>query len=114
MLSKELRREPFNKAEHNRALQRLLNKRSHGAVERKHQNISAILIEAGYPYIDGYKPLGNYQQLLEDVVLDRLAAATQLQTMVATVVEQPAAEVPPIDDLLAIQVDAPIHDTKFR
>jgi len=115
MLSKELRGEPFNKAKHNRALQRLLSNRSHGAVERKHQNISAILIEAGYPYISGYKPLGNYQQLLEDVVLDRLGAGTQLQTVVAAVVEQPVAGVPPVDDLLAIQVDPPIHETKkFR
>ena len=49
MLAKELRGEPFNKAEHNRALQRTLDNRSSGSVERKHQNISAVLIEAGYP-----------------------------------------------------------------
>jgi hypothetical protein len=115
MLSKELCGEPYNKAEHNRFLLRLLNNRSHGAIERKHQNTSAILIEAGYPYIDGYKPLGNYQQLLEAVVLDRLAAASQLQTVVAKVVEEPAAGVPPIDDLLAIQVDPPVREARnFR
>jgi hypothetical protein len=112
MLAKELRGEPFNKAEHNRALQRILNNRSHGAIERKHQNISAILIEAGYPYIDGYKPLGNYQDLLQSVVLDRLAAATDLERAVANLVEQPAPTIPQIDDLLAIHVDPPIHETK--
>src|SRR6184192_2167961 len=78
MLAKELRGEPFNKAEHNRVLQRMLDKRSRGSVERKHQNISAILIEAGFPYIDGYKPLGNYQELLQSVVRERLAGAATL------------------------------------
>jgi hypothetical protein len=34
--------------------------RSKGVVERKHQNMSAILIELGLPHIEGYKPLGNY------------------------------------------------------
>lgn len=52
MLAKELRGEAFNKAEHNRALQHSLNSRTRGSVERKHQDISAILIELGYPYID--------------------------------------------------------------
>jgi hypothetical protein len=112
MLSKELRDEPFNKAEHNRALRRLLNNRSHGAVERKHQNISAILIEAGYPYVDGYKPLGNYQDLLQMIVLKRLAIAKDLDTEVAKAVAQPAPEIPHLEDLLAIQVQPPAAETK--
>jgi hypothetical protein len=112
MLSRELHGEPFNKAEHNRGLRRVLNKRSHGAVERKHQNISAILIEAGYPYIDGYKPLGNYQELLQTVVLDRLAIATDLNTEVAKAVTEPALEIPHLEDLLAIQVQPPTAETK--
>ena len=37
---------------------------SNGAVERKFQNVSAILDEAGLPWIDGYKPLSNYQDEL--------------------------------------------------
>lgn len=113
MLARELRHEPFNKAEHNRTLQRMLSNRSHGAIERKHQNISAILIEAGYPYIDGYKPLGNYQELLQTVALDRLAAATNLSKAVAKVVEQPALEIPPIDDLLEIQVPPPKREVSI-
>jgi hypothetical protein len=51
MLAMELRGEPYNKAEHNRHLQKLLNNRTKAAVELKHQNISAVLIELGYPYI---------------------------------------------------------------
>ena len=47
---------------------RLLDGRSDGAIEYKHENISAVLIELGYPYIEGYKPRCNYQQLLFDAV----------------------------------------------
>ncbi len=73
MLALALRGEPFNQAEPNRNLQKLLNGRSNGAIERKHQNISAVLIELGYPYIDGYKPLPNYQGILRNLVEDRLS-----------------------------------------
>jgi hypothetical protein len=72
MLCKELRGESFNKAEHNRRLRMLLRDRTKGSVEKKHQNISAVMIELGYPYICGYKPLKNYQELLREVVEDHL------------------------------------------
>ena len=115
MLAKELRGEPFNKAKHNRALQQKLNNRTRGSIERKHQNISAILIELGYPYIDGYKPLGNYQELLRLVVEDRLSDAEDLNETVEEVVEKPTEAVPDVDDILAIQVDPPIcEEMKLR
>lgn len=57
MLAMELRGEPSNKAAHNRNLQKLLSNSTKAAIELKHQNISAVLIDLGYPYIDGYKPL---------------------------------------------------------
>ena len=90
MLAMELRAEPFNKAEHNRLLQQKLNNRTRGSIERKHSNTSAILIELGYPYIDGYKPLGNYQSLLRFVVEDRLARAAGLNEAVREIVDEPA------------------------
>lgn len=83
MLALELRGKPFNKAEHNRDLARVLNGRTRGSIERKHQNISAVLIELGYPYIDGYKPLRNYQELLKDVVEERLMDANALDKEIA-------------------------------
>src|SRR6266480_7714123 len=86
MLALELRGEPFNKAEHNRNLARVLNSRTRGSIERKHQNISAVLIELGYPYIDGYKPLSNYQRLLYEVVEDRLLNAVGLHQAAAAAV----------------------------
>jgi len=51
------------KAHHNAALQTLIG-RSKGSIERKHQNISAVLRELGLPWIFGYKPLANYQNAL--------------------------------------------------
>ena len=72
MLSREIRGEQFNKARHNRALQERLDGRSKGAVEFKHQNISAVLIAEGFPYIDGYKPRRNVQAELRNVVRERM------------------------------------------
>jgi hypothetical protein len=108
MLGKELRREPYNKAEHNRQLQRLLAGRNHGSIERKHQNISAVLIELGYPYIDGYKPLGNYQALLGAVVAERLEGAASLQHVVASTVEAQVQAPPSVPDILSIVVPRPV------
>jgi len=68
MFGAELKGEPYSKAEHRRGLLPKLNSRSKGSVEFKHQNISAVLIELGYPYIIGYKPAWNYQKLLHEVV----------------------------------------------
>jgi len=73
MMELELRGERYNKSQHRRELQKKVNSRSDGSVEFKHQNISAILIELGYPYISGYKPAYNYQQQLKEVILTRLA-----------------------------------------
>lgn len=107
MLAMELRGEPFNKAEHNRDLQKLLNNRTKAAVELKHQNISAVLIDLGYPYIDGYKPLPNYQGLLYEVVEDRLLSAAGLHQAAATAVEQAVEQLPTVTDVLAILVNPP-------
>ncbi|MBX3747061.1 MAG: DUF3883 domain-containing protein [Verrucomicrobiae bacterium] len=107
MLASELGGEPYNKAAHNRALQRVLGRRTHGSIERKHQNISAVLIELGFPYIEGYKPLGNYQDLLRSVIEHRLDGERRLQEIVATaVVATPTAPRLP-SDLLTIEVPAP-------
>jgi hypothetical protein len=70
MLQKERRGEAYVKAHTVRALGQVLPARSPGSIERKFQNISAILDEAGLPWIDGYKPLSNYQDELGIAVLD--------------------------------------------
>lgn len=114
MLALELRGEPFNKAEHNRNLARVLNGRTRGSIERKHQNISAVLIELGYPYIDGYKPLRNYQELLKDVVEERLLGATALDEEIASLIASPPPSPAPLDDILDIRVPVPVPDRETR
>lgn len=106
MLAKELRGETFNKTEHRRRLKPLLAGRSDSSIERKHQNVSAVMIELGQPYVDGYKPLGNYQQLLFEVVAHRLRAQPALLAAVAHEVIRDA-DVPSVDDVLARLVDRP-------
>ena len=107
MLGHELRQEPYNKKEHNRRLQLLLRSRSPGALEFKHANISAVLIELGFPYIDGYKPRSNYQELLKDEVSTRLEADSRLQLTAEAVVEAPAPSVSALRSLTEIVVPAP-------
>ena len=105
MLLAELRREPLNKTAHRRRLSTQLNNRSDTAVERKHQNISAILIALGHPYIAGYKPLGNYQALLAQVVEDRVRSDQMLRAVVQSSVSAPEV-VPSVSDILA-RLEAP-------
>lgn len=107
MLEQEMKGVPVNKAEHNRLLQPLLQSRSRGAIEFKHQNISAILLELGYPYVSGYKPRRNYQELLRMVVAQRIAVATDFERTTSAAVEAPMEEMPEIPDLLSILVAPP-------
>lgn len=67
MLSAELERRPYSKAEARRSLQSIID-RTDGSIEYKHQNISAVLEELGWPQISGYKPARNFQRLLVDEV----------------------------------------------
>jgi len=110
MLEKWLRGESFNKAEHNRQLQKLLGGRSRGSIEWKHQNISAVLIELGYPYLAGYKPRFNYQELLRVVIEQRLSTAVKLQQAAHVAVEQPVIATPRVSDILAIVVPPPVRE----
>ena len=79
MLSAELKGEPYSKAEHRRALIPLLANRSEGSIEFKHQNISAVLINFGQPYVKGYLPRFNYQKILEDRVIDYLIQKPEIE-----------------------------------
>jgi hypothetical protein len=72
MLNDELLNKPVNKTLHRKALFLLLNNRSEGSIEFKHQNISAVLVHQGLPFIRGYKPRFNFQQILIKKVLDYL------------------------------------------
>ena len=106
MLEVELAGTPFDKTEHRRQLLPMLDARSEGSIEFKHQNISAVLIALGFPYISGYKPRSNYQHLLYEVVSDRLASNRGLVTLVEADVDR-AVAVPTAEDILKVLTDPP-------
>ena len=72
MLADDVAGKPYNKAEHNRALQSKIG-RGKGSIEFKHQNISAVLKGLGEDWITGYKPAFNFQGALVDAVARWLA-----------------------------------------
>ena len=103
MLALERSGKPYTKKEHNRVLRQRLQGRSHGSVEFKHQNISAVLAGMGLPYIDGYKPRGNVQALLREVVGERVSPLIDELTREVSA-PQEALTVP---DVLSIRVEPP-------
>jgi hypothetical protein len=109
MLTSELRGEAYSKRDHNRQLQAMLNNRSAGAIEFKHANISAVLIELGFPYIDGYKPRGNYQELLKTEVIARLDASSETTAAAEAIIAAPAAPVALVESL-DVFVDPPSRE----
>jgi hypothetical protein len=108
----ELRGEPYNKAQRRRELQRLLDRRTEPAIERKHQNISAVLIEMGLPYVSGYKPLRNYQELLRQIVQERVALTPELIRSVQAAIDGLPPSVPSVNDILSILVEPPVTKTR--
>lgn len=107
MLAAEVQGKRYNKAEHNRDLQKLLNNRDRASIEFKHRNISAVLWQLGYPYIDGYKPLARYQGILRQVIEERLINESDLNRTIAKSAQAQIKAVPPVRNLNAIQVSPP-------
>lgn len=91
MLVLELNQQRYSKAARRRALLPRLHRRSEGSIEFKHQNISAVLLDLGAPWILNYKPRQNYQRALFDAVADRLERDFALDAAAAHAVDQPAA-----------------------
>ena len=73
MLADDIAGHRYSKTEHRRTLLPLLNDRSEGSIEFKHQNISAVLKGLGEEWIPGYKPAFNFQMTLVDAVARWLA-----------------------------------------
>ncbi|APW44611.1 hypothetical protein RS694_00035 [Rhodoferax saidenbachensis] len=106
MLTLELAGQSYNKTEHRRQLQRKLNNRSDASIEFKHSNISAAMIDLGFPYIRGYQPRSNYQALLADTVEAQIRSKTTLDQVALAAVEQPAIA-PRQTDFAKVKSDAP-------
>ncbi|MBD8526897.1 DUF3883 domain-containing protein [Pseudomarimonas arenosa] len=117
MLSYELNGQRYSKTEHAKALLQKLRGRSRASLEFKHCNISAVMIEFGYPYIAGYKPRSNYQALLGDIVEAQLATNHGVQDAVQSAVERPAVEVA-VADIGAVWMSPPksarVHEPQAR
>lgn len=112
MLRQELAGHKYNKTAHRRALMGKLENRSDGSVELKHQNISAVLLEMGIPYINGYKPRFNYQRvLLPGAVTDYLKAHPDIQQLFAADSEAPV-QTPSVEDFLAAWEEPPTQDDR--
>ena len=78
MLVLERAGKSYSKTEHRNALIELMGgTRSPGSIERKHQNISAVMLQLGLPYIKGYKPLSNIQEALLTEVRHRLETSPE-------------------------------------
>ena len=60
MFADDVAERPYNKAAHNRRIQKATG-RSHGSVEWKHRNISAVLQGMNEDWIPGYVPAFNFQ-----------------------------------------------------
>ncbi len=110
MLELELRGQPVNKAAHNRSVLPLLRARTRASVEFKHANISAALIELGFPFIDGYKPRSNFQGLLRSEIAAQLEARPELVELARQVVNAAATTPSIAPDLDQVLVPAPHPD----
>lgn len=91
MLLKELAGQKYNKADRARALMPLLNDRSKGSIEFKRANISAVMIELGFPSLQGYKPRVNFQRDgLVSVVAEQVEHLPMLEKAAELAVDRPA------------------------
>jgi hypothetical protein len=107
MLLQELAGQPYSKTLHRRRLQQSLPGRSESSIEFKHANISAVMLELGYPYIRGYQPRSNFQRTaLLDVVQQQVALHRQLDDVTLSAVERPAVAVDNTD-FRRVLTDAP-------
>ena len=131
MLRHELASGHYVKAVHNRALQELTGRTS-GSIERKHQNISAVLVRLGLPWINGYKPLPNFQNALiegisrylsarREPLLDlkepqqwRVAEAKELWIGPPPVIEETESPTPPALHRLVRKFDPAERDARNR
>jgi hypothetical protein len=102
MLARELQGQAYRKSQIRAEVLPRLDGRSAGSLEFKNCNISAALIEMGFPSINGYKPRWNFQRavlprVLVQALLDRPGLADLIHREATT--SRPA---PAIPDLLGI------------
>lgn len=106
MLTLELSGQNYNKTTHRRRLQEKLQCRSEASIEFKHGNISAVMMELGFPAITGYKRRSNYQALLATVAAEQVRLKPMLDSAALAAVQQPALT-PTVTDFTKVKSEAP-------
>lgn len=113
MLTKELAGQKYVKTHHRKKLLPFLNSRTELSIEKKHQNISAVMIENGLPYISGYKPLHNYQSLLKNEVEEYLSNHPELFSLFEEYFTSDIQE-PQVTDILKTEILDPKIGPKVK
>lgn len=91
MRSREFSQLPYNKSDvKNELREGLLVSRSKGSIEYRMQNISAVLMELGEPWIPGYKPASNVGENIKRRILMLLEASGAFTTPPEAPTEDPA------------------------
>lgn len=105
MLRLELAGETYVKKRRNEELQKLIG-RSHKSIEFKHQNISAVLLKLGLPWIRGYKPKFHYQGALLGGIERYLQALPSFLETPHEASDAPLAN-PQLDESPSLFIEAP-------
>lgn len=114
MLTLELTGQRYNKTAHRLALMQLLPNRSSGAIEFKHANISAVMLELGFPYLRGYKPRVNFQRrLMTEVVTEHVMQHRVLDEAARAASERPAEPLHTVD-FERVRTEAPRREQVAR
>lgn len=94
MLRHELQDEAYVKADVNRMLQGVLG-RGRGSIEFKMANVSAVLREMSFPFVNGYKPYPNIQASLRDRVRAEVLRRHDLTDLAFEAMTSPIEDVVP-------------------
>lgn len=106
MLTLELTGQSYSKTRHRQNLMQMLPGRTESSIEFKHANISAAMIDLGFPYINGYKYRSNYQALLATVAAEQIRGLPMLDNAALAAVQQPAV-MPTVANFAKVKSDPP-------
>ena len=114
MLTMELTGQRYNKTIHRRRLAGLLQRRSEGSIEFKHCNISAVMLELGFPYLNGYKPRVNFQRrMLTVAVSEQVSLHRVLDEAAMAAALRPVGKGEP-GDFARLKIDPPRRELVVR
>ena len=114
MLTCELTGQAYNKSAHRRQLMQGLPGRTAGAVEFKHANISAVMLQLGFPYLKGYQPRANFQRAaLLNEVSQQVARHPVLDEAALSAVQRPVV-MAELDDFSRVKAEAPEREKVSR